>query len=58
MAATGLTAEQKVDLAWLNGWRARFAGQPRPAGLVKAEGWDAADGLIKAAQSHGGGGYA
>ena len=54
---TGLSAEQKDDLAWASGYRARLQGKPRPTGPTKAQGWDDADALIKLSTSHGSGGY-
>lgn len=44
----GLTTEQKADLAWVDGFRARMMGWPRPeSGPSRMQGWDHADRLLE-----------
>ena len=51
-----MTTEEQNTLAWMTGYRFRFEGKPRPAGPVKAAGWDAADRVLRTGDG-GGGGY-
>jgi hypothetical protein len=48
-------SDYQDDIAWLNGFRKRLEGKPRPLAGLKAQGWDDADAMMKLLASPGGG---